>query len=170
MQVKEMTYIGHNLSADGVRPDQEKKRTITEMLASTDKKGVQRLLGTINYLTKFLPNMSAVTEHFRQKLLKEEHEFIWTHEQQKAFEKLRHPDKKSSIKFLRCVKTESWRFTHNASSPQYQQSNGLVEKFMQNVKKMLNKTQETEKIVHRHLKIQKYTSGKYGITCTTTDE
>ncbi|CAC5362482.1 unnamed protein product [Mytilus coruscus] len=87
-RVKEVTYIGHTLSADGVRPDQEKIRAIKEMPAPTDKKGVQRLLGTINYLAKFVPNMSAVTEPIR-KLLKEEHEFIWTHEQQQAFEKLK---------------------------------------------------------------------------------
>ncbi|CAC5407755.1 unnamed protein product [Mytilus coruscus] len=87
-RVKEVTYIGHTLSADGVRPDQEKIRAIKEMLAPTDKKGVQRLLGTINYLAKFVPNMSAVTEPIR-KLLKEEHKFIWTHEQQQAFEKLK---------------------------------------------------------------------------------
>ncbi|CAC5390471.1 unnamed protein product [Mytilus coruscus] len=61
-RVKEVTYIGHTLSADGVRPDQEKIRAIKEMPAPTDKKGVQRLLGTINYLAKFVPNMSAVTE------------------------------------------------------------------------------------------------------------
>ncbi|CAC5373956.1 unnamed protein product [Mytilus coruscus] len=87
-RVKEVTYIGHILSADGVRPDQEKIRAIKEMPAPTDKKGVQRLLGTINYLAKFVPNMSTVTEPIR-KLLKEEHEFIWTHEQQQAFEKLK---------------------------------------------------------------------------------
>ncbi|CAC5400091.1 unnamed protein product [Mytilus coruscus] len=87
-RVKEVTYIGHTLSADGVRPDQEKIRAIKEMPAPIDKKGVQRLLGTINYLAKFVPNMSAVTEPIR-KLLKEEHEFIWTHEQQQAFEKLK---------------------------------------------------------------------------------
>ncbi|CAC5364689.1 unnamed protein product [Mytilus coruscus] len=87
-RVKEVTYIGHTLSADGVRPDQEKIRAIKEMPAPTDKKEVQRLLGTINYLAKFVPNMSAVTEPIR-KLLKEEHEFIWTHGQQQAFEKLK---------------------------------------------------------------------------------
>ncbi|CAC5379137.1 unnamed protein product [Mytilus coruscus] len=69
-RVKEVTYIGHTLSADGVRPDQEKIRAIKEMPAPTDKK-------------------RAVTEPIR-KLLKEEHEFIWTHEQQQAFEKLKH--------------------------------------------------------------------------------
>ncbi|CAC5409350.1 unnamed protein product [Mytilus coruscus] len=38
-RVKEVTYIGHTLSADGVRPDQEKIRAIKEMPAPTDKKG-----------------------------------------------------------------------------------------------------------------------------------
>ncbi|VDI46803.1 Hypothetical predicted protein [Mytilus galloprovincialis] len=37
-RVKEVTYIGHTLSADGVRPDQEKIRAIKEMPAPTDKK------------------------------------------------------------------------------------------------------------------------------------
>ncbi|CAC5393315.1 unnamed protein product [Mytilus coruscus] len=62
-------------------------RAIKEMPTATAKKGVQRLLGTIYYLAKFVPSMSAVTEPIR-KLLKE-HEFIWTHEQQQAFEILK---------------------------------------------------------------------------------
>ncbi|CAC5421269.1 unnamed protein product [Mytilus coruscus] len=37
-RVKEVTYIGHTLSADGVRPDHEKIRAIKEMPAPTDKK------------------------------------------------------------------------------------------------------------------------------------
>ncbi|CAC5423835.1 unnamed protein product [Mytilus coruscus] len=87
-RVKEVTYIGHTLSADGVRPDQEKNTGYQRNAGSNRQKGVQRLLGTINYLAKFVPNMSTVTEPIR-KLLKEEHEFIWTHEQQQAFEKLK---------------------------------------------------------------------------------
>ncbi|CAC5381940.1 E3 ubiquitin-protein ligase DTX4 [Mytilus coruscus] len=38
-RVKEVTYIGHTLSADGVRPDQEKIRAIKEMPAPTPKSG-----------------------------------------------------------------------------------------------------------------------------------
>jgi hypothetical protein len=55
------------LSAEGVRPDQEKIKAITEMPAPIDKKGVQRLLGTVNYLAKFVPNMSAVTDPIRKR-------------------------------------------------------------------------------------------------------
>ena len=46
----EVSYIGHILNADGVQPDPEKVRAIQEMPPPTDKKGVERLLGTINYL------------------------------------------------------------------------------------------------------------------------
>ena len=30
--------------------------------APTDKRGVERLLGTVNYLGKFIPNLASVTE------------------------------------------------------------------------------------------------------------
>ena len=44
------------LSSQGVRPDETKIKSILEMPAPTDKKGVMRLLGTVNYLAKFLPD------------------------------------------------------------------------------------------------------------------
>ncbi|CAC5406181.1 unnamed protein product [Mytilus coruscus] len=37
---------------------------------------------------------------------------------------------------------ESWGFTHTVSSPHYQQSNGLAERFVQSVKKMLSKSKQ----------------------------
>jgi hypothetical protein len=48
-----MPYIGHLLTAEGVKPDPEKIAAITNMEKPTDVKGVQRLLGMANYLTKF---------------------------------------------------------------------------------------------------------------------
>ncbi|CAC5423834.1 unnamed protein product [Mytilus coruscus] len=40
---------------------------------------------------------------------------------------------------------ESWGFTHTVSSPHYQQSNGLAERFVQSVKKMLSKSKQDGK-------------------------
>ena len=59
---KEVTYIGHKLTRDGIKPDDNKVRAINEMPAPSDKKGVERLLGTVNYLGKFIPNLATVTE------------------------------------------------------------------------------------------------------------
>ena len=53
LRQKEATYIGHLLTADGLKIDPEKVRAIGHMPKPTDVKGVQRLLGMVNYLAKF---------------------------------------------------------------------------------------------------------------------
>ena len=83
-----VTYIGHILTADGVKPDESKVKAILEMPAPTDKKGVMRLLGTVNYLAKFVPDMSQITEPIRA-LLKQDVEFEWNSAQKAAFTKIK---------------------------------------------------------------------------------
>ena len=58
------------------------------MPAPTDKKGVERLLGTVNYFGKFIPNLATVTEPIRV-LLRKDVEFQWSHEQDKAFQEIK---------------------------------------------------------------------------------
>ena len=86
-KVKEVTYIGHKLTQEGIKPDNEKGRTINDMPAPTDKTGVERLLGTVNYLGKFIPNL-GMTETIRV-LLRKDVEFQWSHEQDKAFQEIK---------------------------------------------------------------------------------
>ena len=58
------------------------------MPAPTDKKGVERLLGTVNYLGKFIPNLASLNEPIRV-LLRKDIEFQWSHEQDKAFQEIK---------------------------------------------------------------------------------
>ena len=81
-----MTYLGHNISSEGISTDKEKVRAITEMPPPEDKKGVERLLGVINYVGKFIPDMSTITHPIRE-LLKKEVQFTRLWEQIKAFQK-----------------------------------------------------------------------------------
>ena len=83
-----LTYIGHELSSEGVKPDKMKLKAISEMPAPTDRKGVMRLLGTVNYLSKFIPYMSQVTEPIRL-LLRQDIEFQWNYEQETAFNQIK---------------------------------------------------------------------------------
>ncbi|GFO27752.1 retrovirus-related pol polyprotein from transposon 17.6 [Plakobranchus ocellatus] len=53
-----------------------------------DKKGVERLLGTVNYMAKFIPNLSTISEPIR-KLLKKDNQFVWEHKQAKTLEKMK---------------------------------------------------------------------------------
>jgi hypothetical protein len=52
----EVLYIGHVLTGDGVKPDASKLEAINGMPAPEDKYGVQRLLGMVNYVAKFVLN------------------------------------------------------------------------------------------------------------------
>ena len=68
IQQNEVKFHGHVFSKDGLRTDPEKVRAIVEMLRPTDKAGVQRLLGMVNYVSKFIPNLSDLTTPLRQLL------------------------------------------------------------------------------------------------------
>ena len=54
------------LTADGIKPDPNKVKAINDMPDPTDKAGVQRFLGMIQYLAKFIPNLSEVTAPLRE--------------------------------------------------------------------------------------------------------
>ena len=61
-----MPYIGHLLTADGVKADPSKVDAIINMPKPTDVQGVRWILGITNYLAKFLPKLSVVSASLRQ--------------------------------------------------------------------------------------------------------
>ncbi|CAB4030624.1 Transposon Ty3-G Gag-Pol poly [Paramuricea clavata] len=54
-----MPYTGNILTSDGVQADLAKVQAILEMKQPTDVAGVRRILGTVNYLAKFLPQATS---------------------------------------------------------------------------------------------------------------
>ena len=76
LRLKEVAYMGHILTAGGLKPDPNKVKAIKEMPAPTDKQGVRRLLGMTNYLQRFAPKLSEVTTPLRD-LTKTDTEFLW---------------------------------------------------------------------------------------------
>ena len=55
----------------GVRPDRVKVTAILNMPEPQSKQDVRRLIGMLNYLSPYIPNMSAVTASIRDLLKKE---------------------------------------------------------------------------------------------------
>jgi hypothetical protein len=84
----EVRYLGHIVSKDGLRPDPEKVAAIKDMPDPTDKEGVQRLIGTLNFLRSYIPNMSACTEPLRA-LLRHNSQWVWSKEQIESFETIK---------------------------------------------------------------------------------
>ena len=60
--VTEVTYVGHKLLSDGLKPDPAKVRAVKDMPKPKQKADVQRFLGVVNYLSKFIPDFSTKTE------------------------------------------------------------------------------------------------------------
>ena len=55
---KEVSYIGHTLSGQGIKPDPKTVQVIRDMRSPTNKEELQRFLGMATYLSKFIPNYS----------------------------------------------------------------------------------------------------------------
>ena len=83
-KLKEVSFIGHKLTPDGVKPDQNKCEAIIKMTKPEDAKGVQRILGIVNYLSKFLKGLTDLCQPLR-KLTHKNVEFKWLEEHDKAF-------------------------------------------------------------------------------------
>ena len=79
IRVTETTFLGHLISASGIKADPRKIQAILNMPVPNTKVELQRFLGMITYLGKFLPNLSKETAPLRQLL---EKDVQWHFEQQ----------------------------------------------------------------------------------------
>lgn len=84
----EVTYVGHRLTSEGLKPDPEKIRAIEKMAKPTFTKDMQTFMGFIQYLSKFMPNMSTVSAPLRT-LLEKNIVWHWNEQQKKSFQKLK---------------------------------------------------------------------------------
>ncbi|XP_072398390.1 uncharacterized protein [Diabrotica undecimpunctata] len=78
----------HQISNIGISPDHDKTEAITKMTPPSNKTELQRFLGTIVYLAKFIPNLSEHTSPLRC-LLSSKNEWHWGHNEQACFDKLK---------------------------------------------------------------------------------
>lgn len=65
----------------------DKVKAVLELTKPMDKKSMQRVLGLLNYLSKFNPNYADITAPLRD-LLKDYVVFIWNACQEQAFRQL----------------------------------------------------------------------------------
>ena len=57
-----MQFIGHRLREEGLKPDPAKVKAILSMKKPDDVAAVQRLMGMVKYLSKFLSDLSQICE------------------------------------------------------------------------------------------------------------
>jgi hypothetical protein len=70
--------------------DKNKAKAILQAKPPSNKKELQRLLGQINFLRKFIANVAGKTKVFSHLLRLKDHEaFVWREEYQKAFDAIK---------------------------------------------------------------------------------
>ena len=83
-----VTYIGHQLTASGLKPDPNKIAAIEKMSYPQSKEELQRYLGMVTYLAKFIENMSNISAPLRE-LLEKDVDWHWDERHSAAFNQLK---------------------------------------------------------------------------------
>ncbi|GFS49794.1 retrovirus-related Pol polyprotein from transposon 412 [Trichonephila clavipes] len=85
---REITYLGHIISAEGVRTDPDKISAVKNWNCPTDVHQLQSFLGLCTYYRKFVKNFSTIARPLH-KLFEAKQKFIWTVDCNNAFNKLK---------------------------------------------------------------------------------
>lgn len=84
----EVKYIGHIFNDKGMRIDDEKLKAINDLKPPSNKKELQRLLGLINYVRKFIPKLGEIADPLCQ-LLRKDIIYQWLGIHDKALETIK---------------------------------------------------------------------------------
>ena len=87
--VSKVEYLGHIISAAGLKPSPRKVRAIVEASQPTKISELKSFLGLISYYAKFLPNLAKSLAPLYQ-LLHKNQEWQWSAKQDKAYNDAKH--------------------------------------------------------------------------------
>lgn len=97
---KEVKFLGHELSVDGVKPRQDKLELIQKFEKPRNRTELQRFIGMCTYYRQFTVKHAILLEPFRS-LLKEKNFWDWTPQHDRAFENMK-------LAFINCVQLDHY--------------------------------------------------------------
>src|SRR6187401_2618272 len=86
--LKEVGFLGHVISGEGIAVDPVKVQAVTERLAPTSVGEIRNFLGLAGYYRRFIENFSKIAKPMTT-LLKKETKFYWTEECEESFQELK---------------------------------------------------------------------------------
>lgn len=85
---KEVTYLGHIINSEGVKPDPKKVEAVSNFPRPANAKNIKQFLGLAGYYRRFLGDFSKIAKPLTT-LLKKDEPFVWQEAQENAFKTLR---------------------------------------------------------------------------------
>jgi hypothetical protein len=86
--LKEVSFVGHRISAAGISPDPAKIEAVQNFPPPIDPNAVRSFLGLANFYRRFVPSFSRIVLPLTA-LLKKDVEFTWTPQCEQAFTELK---------------------------------------------------------------------------------
>ena len=84
---QQVTYLGHVISADGLKPSEERVDAIVKIPTPENVKQLESFIGKLNYYGKFLPSFSTTCAP-QNRLRRQDVEWNWSAECDQAFSQL----------------------------------------------------------------------------------
>ena len=81
-------FLGHVIDANGIYADPNKIKAIKDFPAPMNVTELQRFMGMVNQLAKFIPNLAEVNAPLRE-LLRKNTVWIWSQHQELAFQRIK---------------------------------------------------------------------------------
>jgi hypothetical protein len=85
---QEITFLGHIVNENGILPDPEKIEKVKNFPRPTTVTNIRSFLGLASYYRRFIKDFSTIAKPINQ-LVKKQIPFIWTQEQENAFNTLK---------------------------------------------------------------------------------
>ena len=83
LKCSQVPFIGHLLTSEGLKPVPQKVQAICNMPKPEDVQGVQRFVNTVKYLSRFLEDLSDMSEPLRR-LTHKDVPWEWSQEQEEG--------------------------------------------------------------------------------------
>ena len=88
-KVTELKWMGHVLSAGGLKPDPAKVSAVREYPPPSDVPSLKRFLGMVSFLARYIPNLSQIVAPLRQ-LTQASFDWYWSPWCETAFKTIQH--------------------------------------------------------------------------------
>ncbi|GFO47264.1 Pol polyprotein [Plakobranchus ocellatus] len=77
----QISFMGHIISRNGISTDPKKVEAIVRMPSPTNTIEVRRIMGVIQYLARYIPNLTNIMQPLQKDV-----PFIWSDSQEKTFQ------------------------------------------------------------------------------------
>ena len=160
---KEVKYLGHVVSNNGVKVDEDKVKVIKNLAPPTSVKGVRSFIGMCSYYRRFVPHFAKIAKPLTE-LTKKNRHFHWTNECQTAFETLRDALTKAPVLAFPDI-TKPYKVFTDASNSAI--GSALVQNFpegervIQYLSHQLNETQQRWPIIEKEAYAIVYSIDKF---------